>query len=151
MTTDELRAAADRLRRHRAGEPFEAVWPDEGSPGPDGKLLYEADLERLADAYLAEHSADDGEPADSTWAGERGFEWSSDGESMYRKCGPLEVVLSGDIPTCEKQRHLAVFWRYPHSTPKISQYYGLLDDPTCGDVRRLCAALGEPLKEPSRG
>jgi len=52
--TNELRAAAERLRTNADAE-YTKMSP----------LLYFADCETLANGYLAEHPADDGEPVAS--------------------------------------------------------------------------------------
>lgn len=58
--SDELRAAAERMRKK---------WPSNVADVQKWDLPYRYidDLERLADAYLAEHPADDGEPIDHSW------------------------------------------------------------------------------------
>lgn len=89
----------------------------------------------------------DDEPADADWLEKRGFKWSACCTAMYRMCGPIEVVVGGDVVMLEKDTHLSLHWSYP-GPPKVTQYYGLDDNPTRAAVRRLCAALGEPLTEP---
>ncbi len=72
-TTDaELRAAAERLRRLKAGESAETVYAHEFT-SKGGKwqlnvfLAEQDDRDKLADAYLAEHLADDSLPATVDW------------------------------------------------------------------------------------
>ena len=53
--SDDVKAAAERLRQSGGYIPGYAAYRTD----PD---LFDADNETLAAAYLAEHSADDGEP-----------------------------------------------------------------------------------------
>lgn len=102
--------------------------------------------ERLRVANL-EHDPD---PADSNWAEEAGFRWSTDGTAMVLSDGGWEVLLTGDVAGCEKDRGLSLY--SPQSSVggiKTRAVRVLLDDPTRGDVRRLCSALGIELKEPA--
>lgn len=55
--TPELKAAAERVRRIDAGESYDAVY------GPGRREFWKADCLTLCEAYLAEHLADDDEPA----------------------------------------------------------------------------------------
>ena len=57
MTPDQ-RSAAERVRRVRNGETIYAVYNQD----VDAHALHWRDLGRVADAYLAEHPADDDEP-----------------------------------------------------------------------------------------
>lgn len=78
--SDELRAVAERLRprldafvtgsRDASGEPDTAEWPVTVKLHTAGgaSVVATLDLLRLAKAYLAEHPADDGEPATEEWA-----------------------------------------------------------------------------------
>lgn len=90
-----------------------------------------------------EAAADDTEPADSSWAEEMGFHWSSDGTAMVLIDGGWEVVLSGDVAVCEKPRGLALWAPACNiAGTKCQAARVLLDDPARKDVRDLCRALG---------
>lgn len=68
---DELRAAAERLRRFQAGESYEAIY-GQGAFFHDYAKLF-LDQKRLADAYLAEHTWSDTPPAEPGW-----YRWRDD-------------------------------------------------------------------------
>ena len=153
--SDVLRAAAERIKASaeawlRENPPPGDEW-DEDAVDPD-LVDHWQDQVRVATACLAEHPADDAEPADSTWAEAVGFEFS-DRDVMYKYVLPgcnLKVVLTGDLAEGEKDTHLSLHWsNYPYE-PRFSGSLSVDDNPTRGDVRRLFAALGEPLKEPTR-
>lgn len=149
--SDELRAVAERLRprldafvigsRDASGEPDTAEWPVTVKLHTAGgsSVVATLDLLRLAKAYLAEHPADDGEPATEEWAKALG-EWSqytsSSGVRWYH--GPADVYLRFDANGCEM------------GVGCVGETQYLLSDPTRGHVRRLCAVAGSPLKEPAK-
>jgi hypothetical protein len=91
----------------------------------------------LAKAYLAEHPADDEEPVTPDMMLEWGF-----GDSIYYRsekrfeiCDSVRVMFEAcEGPKCWK----ASVWIGRYTT---------IDNPTCGDVRRLARALGVTLKE----
>lgn len=62
-TPDKVEAAADRLRRLKAGESAKTIWPKSGD------WMWSGDVDRrtLADAWLADHPADDAEAATAYW------------------------------------------------------------------------------------
>ena len=140
--TDELKAAADRQwRLALPGVSHEEVYPEE-----DWSERHDRDVGLLADAYLAEHPADEHEPVTEGWLRARGFA----DRPKERPTDDLVLVS----PEGETGHHL--FWSenregYDHN----SWFYGddylravnLLDRPTRGHVRRLCAALGVTLHE----
>lgn len=104
---------------------------------------------RLADECerLSLMPADDGlEPADSNWAESVNFRWSSDGTAMVlNDCG-WEILLTGDVADCEKERGLSLMSPKSIVTGTPVQCARLLiDNPTRSDVRYLCKALGIPL------
>lgn len=64
LTSAELRAASERLRRSNAGELIKDVYHDPQYPNATNyTLAYHCDVADVASAYLAEHPADDSEPA----------------------------------------------------------------------------------------
>lgn len=68
--TPELKAAAERVRRISNGEFFDAVYGRNLSDLGQ-REFWMRDRELLADAYLAEHPADDDEPVDLDWLEEQ--------------------------------------------------------------------------------
>ena len=136
--SDEPRAAAERVRRWHSGEWLAGVYPDAKDRAQEIALL-ESDWRDVAVAYLAEHPADDGEPATEEWAKALG-EWSqytsSSGVRWYH--GPADVYLRFDANGCEM------------GVGCVGETQYLLSDPTRGHVRRLCAVAGSPLKEPAK-
>lgn len=120
MTTDELRAAA-----------AEVVAVVGGYIASGDELAHEVQAKAVAEAYLAEHPADDGEavtpdvvrqllPSDRD--GKRGMHFGPFGEvEWYASSGEFHVWVSG--------RRLK------------------LDGVTRGQFRRLCVGLGVPLTE----
>ena len=103
-------------------------------------------LASLHRAVLAAPDDDTPRLVYADWLEKRGFDWSACGTAMRKMCGPIEVCITGDVVMLERDTHLSLHWSYP-GPPKVTQYYGLDDNPTRAAVRRLCAALGEPLKE----
>jgi hypothetical protein len=89
---------------------------------------------------LTEQKAEDDERADSLWAEEHGFTFC-DRDVMSLTVGPFEIVLSGDLAECERDSHLSLNWTYHSSTPKISGYYGISDNPSRRAVAKLVASL----------
>ena len=107
--SDELRSAAKRLllgpRAYRG-------------TGHSARL----DIQGLADAYLAEHQADDEQPIDLKWL-----------DCLSRDGGDLPFIC---VTYRDGAYHLT-----GHSE------YVAPDPATRGDVRRLCKSLGVELKE----
>jgi len=89
----------------------------------------------LANAYLAEHPADDEEPISEEWLHSVGFEDDRAGTptagALHIRHAPLPKMDSDE----EYPAHACVR-SFPIPVPK-----------TRGDVRRLCRALGIALKE----
>jgi hypothetical protein len=151
--SDELRAAAERFRRVEAGERHKIVYGFDGEEMDSfmERMLenaYTADWKLLAKAYLAEHPADDSEPADNAYCKKissrrrRGWpdryildEISRD-YFLEFDCSPVEeseaedcMVLMRRLPEVDEDGIVLIY----HATR--------------GDVRRLCAALGVELKD----
>lgn len=124
MTPDQ-QAAIERLRNRAAG----------GTPysryGYLCDVVLGEDLQAVADAYLAEHAADDGEPVTEEWLRSVGFKR----ESWH----PLQLDCDSDIDIRCTPELLVVGHR--------SDEWDVKANPTRGDVRRLCAAHGCPLNE----
>ena len=66
-TPEEVEAAAGRLRRLKAGEGYFAVYPPPIIYGPDPSMPQCKDEATLADAWLADHPAEDSLPVAATW------------------------------------------------------------------------------------
>jgi len=127
--TNELRAAAERLRTNADAE-YAKMSP----------LLYFADCETLANGYLAEHPADDGEPV----AGDT--EWMKAAIGWIPVDGGRDGYIGRDkIIFCKGSENIYSAWL------QVSQHYydmrRIVRVYTRGDVRRLCRALGITLKE----
>lgn len=115
--SDELRAAAERFRQRTRI----------GIAGP-GIPACDEDAHALADAYLAEHPADDAEPVSEEW-----------------------LLLVGFASSARHPQRLNV-GQLSCSCGSLWCYGGVVlsrTPMTRGDVRRLCQALGVELKEPS--
>ncbi len=134
----ELAGAVERLRTKshryaRSGDRFniQYVRSDE----------YE-DLQAVADAYLAEHPADDGEAITEDWLRSVGFSESNmNGQSMLISCDcgdPVEMWIEEDGLVSLVQSNVN-----DHVCLTGKKYA------TRGQLRRLCLALGIQLKEPS--
>lgn len=131
MTADELRAAAERLRRAEAVDSLAAVY------GPmadkDNAGAYLRDRNALLAAWFREHPADDELPVTEEWLREVGF-----GDNGYNYAGSM-LRLGG------------FEYRTGPSADGWSRWYYcgvLITDEnlgTRGHVRRLLAALGIPL------
>lgn len=164
--SSDVRAAAERLREHRRvclvmrhprESPYTHLEVSTGAaeliPGAEQK-----DLLTLANAYLAEHPADDGEPADADWLRSVGF--LPDGD-VDKPDAPLAIGLYYGRTDDEIEngivagRHLLI----GHAGDAMVEEYdeggtvvGCVEMPslpTRGHVRRLCAALGVALPERS--
>ena len=85
----------------------------------------------VAEAYLAEHAADDGEAVTAEWLRTVGFYGKVNRPLSFTQ-GELTLVIEG--PRC----WINMGMRTKHLPPNIK---------TRGDVRRLCNALGVELKE----
>lgn len=128
--SDELRAAAEGVMESFNDLPQRAALRN--TP------IYRNAV-KLAEAYLSEHPADDGEVVTKEWLRSIGFEPDSTRPTWGLEFGPVLVTFTGavslkvEICSCQDAA-LDV---------KIS--------PTRSDVRRLCAALGIALMEKSSG
>lgn len=77
--TDELRAACERLRRYQAASDandvaaMDAVYDAHGNNPDNCDSIWE-DQADVADAYLAEHPADDDEPITEDWLAANRFQ-----------------------------------------------------------------------------
>lgn len=89
---------------------------------------------------------DPNEQADSDWLEKRGFRWSTCGTAMYRYCGQIEVLVTGDVCFLEKPTGLSLHWSYS-GPPKVSLAHLIDDNPTRQQVSDLCKALGYPLED----
>lgn len=120
--TQEIRAAAERLRRLEAGEHQDAVY------GDFANAFRRLDTQTLADAFLAEHPADDDEPDTEEWLRGVGFtDCKNDG---------LRLSILARYPNLGMP-----FWEVCGTVIRLAQ------PKTRGQLRRLCAALGISLKE----
>lgn len=147
---NELEAARERLRAINAQEQDPIDVYDLRNPPPNhrGKWgrweMREAlehgqqdDCETLADAYLAEHPADDGELITEEWLRSVGFKQSAEGTMMRLASGePLSHL-----------RHTAVSFDLV-SGNWFANGLRCRKQETRGHLRRLCAALGIPITEP---
>ena len=123
---DELRAAA---KRWREGRYTPGIGPESGG----------MDAVRLADAYLAEHPADDEQEVDYEWLLKIGFNTFDEPHCLSIKKGDVRVVwiIKGQwLRICISQMN----------GPKYAAT-DIVHRPIRGDVRRLCKALGIELKE----
>lgn len=132
-----LSEAAKRLRNNL---------PDPFAYRASGQHL--ADLRLLADAYLAEHPADECEPIDETWLTAVGFV-EVPAPSPYP---PSFRIKFRDMPeTCKEFGDLVIYapskehrdWGFKATVAAGGLWHG--PTKTRGDVARLCAALGIPL------
>lgn len=131
MSDSELRAAAERIRKVRAGaDPWQVY---DGKPGSGS----ETDEDAIVSAYLAEHPADSDQPAAWPWLGNLGFVDTGDVSRLTPNCWTIDWTI--DVTSNPGG---SVLWL--NDTP-------VTDDPTRGHVRRLLAALGVPLKETTNG
>lgn len=126
--SSDLREAAERLRR------FALDLLEIHGDGPYRTGAAQRAVE-LARAYLAEHPADEDEPADILWMA--GLLQEAAGNFRYQRQFVIRGPVYVHVAACEGG------WRYELwcRDEKIK------DAPTRGDVRRLCLALGIPLKE----
>lgn len=126
---DEVRKAAERYRTWEHGA-------QEYMPPMVGVCRY-SDMETLANAYLAEHPADDDEPVTEEWwdntLGGRHvcIQYSNFGLWLDTRYGNVKVELYAESAALDSDCFVLT----------------LLVKPTRGDVRRLCRALGIEPKE----
>lgn len=89
----------------------------------------------LVRAYLAEHPADEDEPADHDWLISVGFIAIGDADDC-----PARVAIKGNGQMVTVLIGLDV-------SDLVLNCMGISEDPTRGDVRRLCKALGIEMGE----
>jgi hypothetical protein len=123
MTTDELRKAAERMNRIAKAKL--------GTPMAAAAKAWVEDNWAVSTAWLAEHAADDAEPVKADCLEAVGFTTNDSLVYDYRSYARMEWFHFGDGLTWELLIGKSIF----------------PDFDTRGQVRRLCAALGDPLKE----
>lgn len=147
--TEDVRAAAERLRRIQNGERDYQVYPSKVR-GTDPTHL---DKDTLVRAYLAEHPADDGGPVTPEWLRAVGFAEEDLGWQTCPLTGrpPNAFAIGGARDG--QYHHLGVWagdgrWATYHLTADgfDGSETWLAWAETRGAVRRLCAALGVVLK-----
>lgn len=143
--SDELRAVEERVRRCRGGEDATDVYPVAGRIVEYACAALSADEMLLADAYLAEHPADDAEPVTEGWLQAIGF------VRMQQSAAGNDLILRNEAGNCvtyypARRGGLAgPFWGVASEwLPKP------LRPATRGDVRRLLTALGVTSKPDPR-
>lgn len=112
MSNDDLRAAAEFVRRHATKNSPSAV---------------------VADAYLSEHPADNGEPVTEEWLRSAGFK-----DATTKRYG-LRNWTVRLFPPCG---NLGWFADIADTIPGDGRGVPIATPATRGHVRRLCAALG---------
>lgn len=123
--SQEVKNAAESLRR---------LIPVKCPPSPRWSQD-EQNLWTLAQAYLAEHPADENEPITEEWLRSAGFIWqSTDTYELH------SGAFGNDYLRYTKIAFRAGLW--------YANGLGCADCKTRGDVRRLCSALGIPLRTP---
>lgn len=146
MSKDELRTSCERLRNEaypRAAVSRGADWDSWYMPIQEMK-----DLRLAADAYLAEHPADDDEVADGAWLRSIGATrpQAAASETVYT-LGEWKAMETGGCGTYP----ILLRWdkrEVPNPAFIVSVFGGIVfARPTRGDIRRLCKALGIELKE----
>lgn len=118
--SEELRSAAERILYSptlHLGD------------GPGVACIRPEDAVALAEAYLAEHPADDGEPVTAEWLESIGFYRDGVHPDDPFTCRESSIYLS---PKYDDEKLWVVF----------VEVYELGKSKTRGDVRRLLAALG---------
>ncbi len=154
-TNEELRAAAERCEGYYLAR---KTPPGAASlPGEMRELLG-----KVLAAYLAEHPADDDEPITEEWL--RSVGWQGDrwrlGTATYKELeSELVNAKSGDYSRTAICAHCHDSFGHPKTPELWLQTCGVntIGDIGClnftmgsiktrGAVRRLCAALGVPLK-----
>lgn len=131
MDPKELRAAADSvLADGGTGTSAAMYWDVDEGP---------TDAKALAAAYLAEHPADEEEPITGPWS-----------ESVAGEVDRSDPEIAVYYHRCQ---HLCVSWMLDDGIVYVKQMgTGLKIAVPCatrGQLRRLCAALGGPLTEPT--
>lgn len=140
--SDELRAAAERVRRLGAGENYSSVYGCEMTMG--GHM--QRDERKIVDAYLALFRADDEQPIDETWlrsvGGKRPMTPARD------TCLVLGCFRTGACPP--DGIYPISYYKTPKGEPNWMVFGNVIKSPeTRGDLRLLARALGITLKEPN--
>lgn len=132
--TNDLRAAAERLRRVLQGESLHGIYGSGPVPRSQ-ETRFQRDCEDLARAYLASHPPDGETEIDEAWLVSVGFQW------IDNKAMELESA------------ECALWWSKESETVRIyakgsapGDYIDTATE-TRGQLRGLCAALGISLKE----
>lgn len=134
----ELQAAAERLRRlYPLGkESLKSVY---GRDGAGGNLDKERDIAECGYAFVAEHSADDGELLTVDWLD--GLSRTDGGDMSF-----LAVRLCED-----RTFHLMLPGKRPTEGVQGLRDFVSGRPSTRGDVRAICRALDIPLAEKGAG
>lgn len=136
---NEVQSAMERLRLIYAGTDYRAVYGNKCSD--QGLLdLQKCDEDVLVDAYLAEHHADEDWPLTLDWA--------------EKTIGPHQVLVYGDwcwvLGMADVGSSATLIHRHNETGEFWAMYMGGLKLQMMvnrGDLRRLMAAIGVPLKE----
>lgn len=118
--SDELRAAAERIL-------------DGDMPAVDQPLWIAKSIRELCRFYLREHPSDDSEPVTEEWLRAVGFRLMS-GWPVWFFRESIEIRIRSEH---DSEANPAPFLRIAGQR---------IFNPTRGDVRRLCAALGVALE-----
>ena len=132
-TNEQLREYATRVIRIAE---LAAKLTDYSELTPEERHCHECEME-IFRQWLSEHQADDGEPITPNDMYRYGFGDSARGkdEKRFEICPGVRVLFwACEGPKCWN----GSIWIGANKN---------IDNPTRGDVRRLCAALGVPLKE----
>lgn len=123
---DELREAAERLRRMETGVGLREVYEYYGDMPGDELDKWMIDRALVAKAYLAEHPEDDGKAVTPQWL--KKLHGAEVGFGGWPRIGPIQ-------------------WDQIGLSAVVSTLQGTWPLPTRGHVRRLAVALGVELKE----
>lgn len=131
--TDDVRAAAERWRQ-RIADPRWAVL---------NRPKTKADTAVLLDAYLADHPADNGDPLTPEWLLAAGL--AADDLTWHGHGPATGYVLANRIGFRCCDGRWAAYLLSPDGFDGSEDW--LVETPTRGHLRRLCAALDIPLPE----
>lgn len=134
--TDELKAAAERLRQMRAASnAYDGGYPDT----PEGRWQSQMDHLALAEAYLSEHLPDEDEPADRAWRESVGFKTYDSPE--------LRLRLPGGSWGHEIELLCGLYLSAYDDGDWFLDEAHWMTNPTRGQVRLLCHALCVTLED----
>lgn len=146
MTPDELRAAAERLRKVAENmkdpgdaSPISRVYAWDTIPGGP---TYDGDRRAIIAAYLAEHPADDETPIDREWLARLGCKRDDWGSGTTDFTIPSDGVQLDIRVWADEACGIDGIAYNQNDTGNVQ-----VDVKTRGDVRRLCDAVGIKLKE----